>query len=68
MGFYMTKTKLGTSTSSDSGRHSRRRVILAATTVLGWQLLNARRSPRLFAGDEDGQRCCNNGFDWEPSR
>jgi hypothetical protein len=41
----MTKTKLGTSTSSESGRCSRRRVILAATAVLGWQLLNAGRSP-----------------------
>jgi predicted ester cyclase len=41
----MTKTGLGTSTSSESGRCSRRHVILAATTVLGWQLLNARRSP-----------------------
>ena len=40
----MTKTRLGTSTSSESGRHSRR-VILAAAAVLGSPLLNARRSP-----------------------
>jgi len=41
----MTKTGLGTSTSSESGHCSRRHVILAATAVLGWQLLNARQSP-----------------------
>jgi predicted ester cyclase len=41
----MTKTGLVTSTSSESGRCSRRRVILAATAVLGRELLNARQSP-----------------------
>src|SRR3984957_14653386 len=41
----MTKTRLGTSTSSESGRCSRRHLILAATAVFGWQLLNARQSP-----------------------
>jgi predicted ester cyclase len=41
----MTKTRLVPFTSSVFGRCSRRRVILAATAVLGWQLLNARQSP-----------------------
>jgi predicted ester cyclase len=41
----MTKTGLGTSTLFESGRCNRRHVILAATAVLGWQLLNARQSP-----------------------
>jgi predicted ester cyclase len=40
----MTKTRLGTSTSSESGRCSRRHVIATATAVLGWQLLGARQS------------------------
>jgi predicted ester cyclase len=40
----MTKTGLDTSTSFESGRCSRRHVILTATAVLGWQLLNARQS------------------------
>jgi predicted ester cyclase len=45
MGFRMARTRLGTSTSSESGRCSRRHVIVAATAVLGWQLLGARQSP-----------------------
>ena len=41
----MTKTGLDAFTSSGSGRGSRRHVILAATAVLGCQLLNAQQSP-----------------------
>jgi predicted ester cyclase len=41
----MTKTELVTSEASVSGRHTRRRVIVAATAVLGWKLLNAQQSP-----------------------
>jgi hypothetical protein len=41
----MTTIRLVTSTSPESGHCSRRRVILAATAVLGWPLLNARQSP-----------------------
>jgi predicted ester cyclase len=41
----MTKTRLVPFTSSVFGHCCRRRVILAATAVLGWQLLNARQSP-----------------------
>lgn len=41
----MTKTEFGASTLFLSGRCSRRRALLAATAVLGGQLLNARRSP-----------------------
>src|ERR1700722_1489000 len=45
MRFRMTSTRLSTSTSSESGGCSRRHVIVAATAVLGWQLLGARQSP-----------------------
>jgi len=41
----MTKTKLGISTSTELGHCSRRLVMLAASAILGGQLLNARRSP-----------------------
>ena len=41
----MTKTRLGTFTSSESSRCNRRHVIVAATAVLGSQLLDARQRP-----------------------
>ena len=38
------KARARRTTTSADGRYSRRRVIVAATAVLGWQLLNARQN------------------------